>query len=346
MTTTEQNHSRTITRISLANFHERTNEIKEQLFHAATTEGFFVLCDQASPSPADIGEMFSLSEQFFQLEKAQKLKTPHIKLLNTGYECMAQVRPSMNGVPDPKESLQLQWHRKDENWPHAEDVGETWREKTQRFVEMCQELSMLVLLLFAEKLGYPADFFTKAHDITAKETAQSTLRLLHYFGSNDTSSIEGGHSNANGKPPKWRAGPHTDFDCLTLLFTKEGDTGFEYCPGRETHTSFGHGDNWTTVPLTKAGDIVVNIGDMLMSWSDDRLKSNFHRVRMPEVPQNGKLEDRYSIGWFNQANKDVVIQGPLKKYPALTGKQFIENAMKRNFDRLQKEQKNADEEAS
>lgn len=27
--------------------------------------------------------------------------------------------------------------------------------------------------------------------------------------------------------------------------------------------------------------ITINIGDMLMRWSDDRLKSNFHRVRAP-----------------------------------------------------------------
>lgn len=335
-TATGQNHSRTIPRISLANFRQRTGEIKEQLFRAATTEGFFVLCDQAAPSPAAVAEMFALSAQFFRLDMAQKQKTPHIRLLNTGYECMAQVRPSMNGVPDPKESLQLQWHRRDENWPRAEDVGEAWREKTQRFAEACQELSMLVLRLLAEKLGYPADFFARAHDIADKETAQSTLRLLHYFGS----SGEGG-AGGDGGAPAWRAGPHTDFGCLTLLFTEEGDTGFEYCPGRETHTSFGHGDNWTAVPLARAGDIVVNIGDMLMSWSDDQLKSNFHRVRMPEVLPGGKLEDRYSIGWFNQANTDVVIQGPLKKYPALTGKQFIENAMRRNFDRLQEEQAGA-----
>ena len=43
----------------------------------------------------------------------------------------------------------------------------------------------------------------------------------------------------------------------------------------------------------------VNIGDALMRWSDDKLKSNYHRVRMP-VPGEDQ-GSRYSIAYFNQA---------------------------------------------
>ena len=38
---------------------------------------------------------------------------------------------------------------------------------------------------------------------------------------------------------------------------------------------------------------------MLMRWSDDRLKSNYHRVRMPRAGEY--LGPRYSLAWFNQA---------------------------------------------
>jgi hypothetical protein len=41
--------------------------------------------------------------------------------------------------------------------------------------------------------------------------------------------------------------------------------------------------------------------------------------------------DRY----FNQANKGVVIQGPQGKYPAMTANEYIQNAMQRNFARLE-----------
>lgn len=39
-----------------------------------------------------------------------------------------------------------------------------------------------------------------------------------------------------------------------------------------------------------------------------------------------------SIGFFNQARKDAVIQGPLKHYAPITGAEFIAQAMKRNYD--------------
>lgn len=107
----------------------------------------------------------------------------------------------------------------------------------------------------------------------------------------------------------WRAGSHTDIGLLTLLFQRDGQDGLEICPGRQTYSSFATGDKFT--PLSaKTGPIVVNIGDMLMAWSDDRLKSNFHRVRAKDV---GSSPARYSIAYFNQARKDFVVQGPLKK---------------------------------
>ncbi|ESX00007.1 hypothetical protein KL918_005286 [Ogataea parapolymorpha] len=311
---------RTIPKISLKDKDKRREEIKEQLFYAAKNIGFFTLCEQDCPSREDIEEMFRLSQKFFGLSHDVKMKTPHIKLLNSGFESCSQIRPS-TGTADQKESLQLQYHRINQNWPAEEDVGKEWREKTKAFMEKCQHLSDFVMELFAEALGYPTDFFTKAH-IISSDTAQTTLRLLHYF---DTS---GKKFDGNF----WRAGPHTDFDCLTLLFQRTGDHGLEVCPGREAHTDFGYSDKWTPVP-SKTGDIVINIGDMLMSWSDDILKSNFHRVRLPTPDEN--QGDRYTIAYFNQANTDVVIQGPLKKYPPVTGKEFIEEAMRKNFERLQ-----------
>jgi hypothetical protein len=47
-----------------------------------------------------------------------------------------------------------------------------------------------------------------------------------------------------------------------------------------------------------------------VAWSDDRLKSNFHRVRAKD---DGISPSRYSIAYFNQARRDFVLQGPLKK---------------------------------
>jgi len=68
-----------------------------------------------------------------------------------------------------------------------------------------------------------------------------------------------------------------------------GEKGLEICPGRKAVTEFAIGDEWSPAdPLE--GAITVNIGDMLMQWSDDRLKSTFHRVRMPRPGALGTLQ--------------------------------------------------------
>lgn len=71
-----------------------------------------------------------------------------------------------------------------------------------------------------------------------------------------------------------------------------------------------------------------------MSWSDDRFKSTFHRVKAPCEPDD-YYGERYSIAFFNQPCRDALIQGPLKKYPLVTGEEFTRNAMNRNFRALE-----------
>lgn len=51
-------------------------------------------------------------------------------------------------------------------------------------------------------------------------------------------------------------------------------------------------------------------------------------MRLPEG--NEYRGPRYSLAFFNQARSNVVIQGPAKKYPPITGGQFIAEAMARN----------------
>lgn len=151
------------------------------------------------------------------------------------------------------------------------------------------------VICLAAALGFPENFFIEANDPT-KPDCLTQLRLIHYPPA----------ENAVGT---WRAGSHTDIGCLTLLFQRDGEDGLEICPGRESHTSFAMGDVFTPLPA-ETGPIVVNIGDMLMAWSDDRLKSNFHRVRAKD---EGKSPSRYSIAYFNQGRRDFVVQGPKKK---------------------------------
>jgi isopenicillin N synthase-like dioxygenase len=74
------------------------------------------------------------------------------------------------------------------------------------------------------------------------------------------------------------------------------------------------------------GGIAVNIGDMLARWSNGLLFSNLHRVRMPLEEDCDK--SRYSIGYFAQSDKPVVIESDIGK---ITAGDYILSRIQSNF---------------
>lgn len=208
--------------------------------------------------------------------------------------------------------------------------GFGFKETALGFMRRVQDVSEKLMLCFARGLGLPDDYFIKYHDVT-RANSQTTMRLLHYFALPKPNERDGDTTVYH------RADAHADGGFLTLLFQKDGESGPEICPGREVVTEFGIRDKRTPVePST--GDIVCNIGDLLMSWSDDRFKSTFHRVKAP-CEEGDYHGDRYSIAFFNQPCEDALIQGPKEKYPIVTGEEFTARAMQRNFAALQEKRK-------
>lgn len=300
---------REVRRISLADLETRRDAVADELWSAATDIGFFQVVDHGIDLDV-VRAAFAMAEKFFALPEEVKARRP--KRFNSGWEQLSQVRPSV-GVPDQKESYQVTLSNMDGLWP-TEDELAGFRATLLDFEHRCWTLAMELLSLFAAKLGFDRDFFTRAHD-PASSTYQSTLRLLHYFALPADADLTG----------VWRAGAHTDFDCLTLLFQREGQGGLQVCPGKERETQ-----RWTSVHPTEEA-ITCNIGDMLMRWSDDLLPSNFHRVKSP-----GPLDDRaarYSIAFFAQANSEVMIEGPQSKYPAISAKDYLQQRITANFAR-------------
>jgi isopenicillin N synthase-like dioxygenase len=303
---------RDIPQIDMSDYGARFDAIADDLWEAATTIGFFQLVNHGI-AQEQIDEAFALSEAFFGLPEDVKAKYPLGPGTNTGWEYKAQVRPS-TGTADQKESFQITLPRMAAHWPKGAELA-GFKATMLAFERANWAVGMKVLACFAAKLGFPPDFFTEAHDPTVPEY-QSTLRLIHYLGMEDA------------KPEDfkfWRAGAHTDYDCLTLLHQKQGQGGLQLCPGKDSN---GRAIAWTDVPPI-GGVITCNIGDMLMRWSDDRLLSNLHRVRMPKPGES--LGPRYSIGFFCQANKDAVIRGPEGKYEPMTGHDYLQMRLGANF---------------
>eukprot|EP01041_Mallomonas_annulata_P006724 gene6724-13621_t len=298
-----------------------TASVTRELWEAATEIGFFQIINHGI-SITEIETAFNMSKRFFDLPKDEKERYAFRRDLNAGFEFFQQVRPS-TGLPDQKESFQITTANMDSGdlWPVAAGLTEDFRVTLEDFARKSHDVAQRLLSCFAVALDLPADHFEKSHVLTSADS-QSTLRLLHYPS---VTPQDTGLSDDSQTTRVFRAGAHTDWDCLTLLYQREGENGLEVCPG--THALSGE---WTPVePLE--GAITVNIGDMLMRWSDDRLKSTLHRVQYPSVHNKVSCSDRYSIAYFMQADKTAVVQGPLGKYPAITAEEYLQMRIRSNY---------------
>lgn len=305
-----ETRAREVRRIDLSDFEARREEIAAQLWAASTDIGFFQVVNHGIAT-ADIRRAFTLTEAFFALPEASKARHPLKKALNAGWESRAQVRPS-TGTPDQKESYQITRPHMEGLWPDEAALA-GFRETMLAFEAQCWTVAMRLLSCFADRLGFDRGFFTRAHD-PAPASYQSTLRLLHYYAIDPA---------LRDRLDLWRAGAHTDFDCLTLLFQRAGQGGLQVCPGKDMQAQA-----WT--PIEPADDVITcNIGDMLMRWSDDRLQSNFHRVKNP-LPDEYQGA-RYSLAFFAQANRDVTIQGPGGKYAPISAEDYLRQRVSANF---------------
>jgi isopenicillin N synthase-like dioxygenase len=104
----------------------------------------------------------------------------------------------------------------------------------------------------------------------------------------------GGMSPESGQ---LRAGAHTGYGTLTLLRQDSAPDGLEVR---------GVDGGWNPVPSVR-GAFVVNIGDALERWSNDRWRSALHRVAVP--PRDSDRDStRQSLAFFHNANWDAAIE--------------------------------------
>jgi len=290
------------------------SEIDDALWSAAAHTGFFQVTGHGIPQ-CRIDEAFAMAERFFALPEAVKATRQMPSGTNSGWEFKSQRRPS-TGTLDLKESYQVTISRMDrlDLWPTDDELADF--EQTMRDFEAANHaVAMTILSSFARRLGFADQFFTERHDPTSPEY-ESTLRILHYYPL----------SASDLRPGDWRAGAHTDYDCLTLLHQQPGQRGLQVCPGAEAGDSGELG--WTSIEPV-AGTITCNIGDMLMRWSDGQLPSTLHRVRMPRPDEH--LGARYSMAYFAQADRDAVIESPSGAGGAITAVDYLQQRIAANF---------------
>ena len=139
-------------------------------------------------------------------------------------------------------------------------------------------------------------------DLAAKLMGLMALALdldEHWFDDKIVEHITGLavlHYPALEEPPlpgQYRRGPHSDWGSLTVLY-HDGK------PGLQILSPEGE---WEDVPAV-AGSFVVNLGDLMAAWTNDRWVSTLHRVVVPE----GVEGDRISVAFFHQPAYDTLIE--------------------------------------
>jgi len=254
---------------------------------------------------------FAQSAEFFKRPQDQKdalgWTTPDS---NRGY--VASGREKVTQSSDPEEIARLRAENPDlkesmeigregvsglpNQWPDrfGDEEARTFTRDMQHFFLTLKDLHVNVMRAIA--LGMPGLTDDEHFFDPYTDGGDNTLRLLHYPPVKK--------SVWKHKPDQVRAGEHSDYGSITLLF--QDDVG-----GLEVKSPRGTWVRATPIPDT----IVVNAGDLLARWSNDLIKSTKHRVIQPP-PTDGEAEEdeetmypaRYSIAYFCNPDFDKWIE--------------------------------------
>ncbi|KIX07437.1 uncharacterized protein Z518_02090 [Rhinocladiella mackenziei CBS 650.93] len=262
------------------------DDVVEQIRTACATSGFFQVTGHGIPASLQ-QRVFSGAKALFNLPESEKRKLSGKP--GRGYEAIGAQVLEEGKKPDLKEGYAVGREIPDNKspfrpfqeaniWPDPGVIPEA--EFKQPLLEYHQALSSLSFHLMRILAKGLQNLDTSVFAEFCREPI-ATIRLLHYppHPETDDASLVG-------------AGAHTDFGAITLLL-QDGHSGLQVL-NRFTK-------EWIDVPPTK-GAYVVNVGDMLESWTSGAYKSNVHRV------VNTSGTDRYSIPFFLDGNADCVIR--------------------------------------
>ncbi|GAA5854049.1 hypothetical protein JCM8547_008206 [Rhodosporidiobolus lusitaniae] len=259
---------------------------------ALSKEGFLFVTGHGLEKQAD--EMFRISERFFRRETEEE-KTRCAYVDNRGYTKVSQeiLDPTLP-APDLKEGFNAGYISPDPPHPSSQPLPNLLQQHADAlsaFQQGCFNFCQRLLEAFAIALHLDPNFFTSQHSHTSSSV--SILRFLHY-----PSIPAGAQVDPN------RAGAHSDYGSLTLLFQrKDGGEGLQILPSTEPL----QGGKWKDTGMVEDA-VLVNIGDAMELWSGANFKSTLHRVILPTpIPPEG-ISERFSIAWFNQPSTSASLK--------------------------------------
>ena len=252
----------------------RKNDFVQKLGKAYEEVGFVAVKNHGVPDQL-IGDLYKYVQEFFSLPLDHKKKYEIPELAGQrGYTSFGKEHAKGSDAPDLKEFFQYgqvpRDNYKEEEYPANVQVGEvapfniTFDDAYRAFEKSGKALLQAIALY----LGMDEHYFDNyVHN------GNSILRAIHYppITHEPASAI--------------RAEQHEDINLITLLVGASAD-------GLEILTKQGE---W--IPVTSLPDqIVVNVGDMLQRFTNNKLRSTTHRVVNPK--RELWHTSRFSIPFF------------------------------------------------
>jgi isopenicillin N synthase-like dioxygenase len=255
---------------------------------ACADTGFLVITNHGIPQSL-IDGAFAAAADFFDLPEQRKMALK-VGDLNIGYlpygaQVVRTSKVNNNTQPNLSESFYIVTDRSPDDprivsgdplyglnqWPQ-EMPG--FKARTLAYFEAMRPLAHGMVSVIATSLGLPPDYF--AADF---RDPSITLRLIRY------------PSHATALDNQFGFAPHIDTSFLTLLAQSA-------LPGLEVRTREGE---WIRPPSIP-GTFVVNTGEMLARYSNDRYVPTPHRV----INANNAL--RHAVPFFYGPGLDAVIR--------------------------------------
>jgi isopenicillin N synthase-like dioxygenase len=272
--------------------------VAAQVGRACEEIGFLTVTGHGVPTDL-VDAMYSNAKQFFDLPVAEKLRVRRpSKQVSRGYIPVGDESLSYSlgkeAPPDLKEVLAIgredvpdeDYYRRGPAALHfAPNLWPTrparLREVAVAYFRQMERLAADLMRIFAVALSLPEDFFADTIDRHI-----SAIRVINY--------PEPACEPVAGQ---LRSGEHSDYGSLTIL-------KIEDAPGAlQVRAPAG---DWVDVEAIPDA-FIVNIGDLMMHWTNDRWISTLHRVVNP--PSDRVLGSRrQSIVFFHQPNYDAKIE--------------------------------------
>ena len=292
---------------------------------ACVNSGFLAITGHGV-EPEPVAEVIDTARRFFRLPAAEKQKVAppgpeHYRgFLGFDTTSLAATLGDDETPPDQCESFNVGRFDDPEVRARAYVAGaeatfcpNLWPEKPaglrplfERYYDTMEKLCLSMLDVFARALDLPPGWFgDKVRDHTS-------LLLFNWYPP----------VNGPTRPGQFRRGAHTDYGAFTIV-------AVERIPGLQILVD----GEWADVPAVP-GSFVVNLGDLMARWTNDRWVSTLHRVVIPD--DGDRLRDRMSVPFFFQPTYRAVIetipttitpQRPARYKPVVSGEWIAAKSM-------------------